>query len=236
MVSIRRIYSFIYMKIYLWWLRKSNKGKNAKEVFSGYWEKNHWKNAESKSGDGSTLLYTEHIRREMPLLLKRLRATSMLDAPCGDFNWFKEVRLGQEVGYIGGDIVDRMIAELNQKYASDSRKFIVLDAISGKLPSVDIWMCRDLIFHLPTAAIFKLIDNFLSSEVKYLFITSHTAREIGNDDTFMGGFRLINLMNAPFTFPEPEERMKDYIDGFPERYLLLYKRETLQAWKEGYQQ
>lgn len=236
MISIRKIYSFIRMKIYFWRLRLANQGKDAKVVFSDYWKKNHWQNAESKSGDGSTLLYTEHIRREIPLLLKRLQATSMLDAPCGDFNWFKQVKLGQDVDYVGGDIVDGMIAELNQKYASDSRKFIVLDAISGKLPSVDIWMCRDLIFHLPTAEIFKLIDNFLNSEVKYLLITSHAARKISNDDTFMGGFRLVNLMNTPFSFPEPEERMKDYIEGFPERYLLLYKRETLQAWKEGGQQ
>ena len=243
MLNIRKYYRFIFKyysvirnKIFFWRLRLANQGKDAKEVFSDYWKNNHWQNAESKSGDGSTLLYTEHIRREIPLLLKRLQATSMLDAPCGDFNWFKQVELGQDIGYVGGDIVDGMIAELNQKYASDSRKFIVLDAISGKLPSVDIWMCRDLIFHLPTAEIFKLIDNFLSSEVKYLLITSHAAREISYEDTFMGGFRLVNLLNAPFAFPEPEERMKDYIEGFPERYLLLYKRETLQAWKERRQQ
>ncbi len=233
MKSIREIYRLIYTKMHFWYLRQKNQGKSAKEIFSGYWEKNHWRNAESKSGEGSTLEYTKHIRREIPLMLERLRASSMLDAPCGDFNWFKEVELGKGVSYIGGDIVDGMIAELNRKYASESRRFMVLDAISGDLPRVDVWMCRDLIFHLPTAEIFKLLDNFLRSEVKYLLITSHAADDIRNDDTFMGGFRLVNLLNAPFCFPEPEERMKDYIDGFPERYLMLYKRETLQAWKDG---
>jgi SAM-dependent methyltransferase len=236
MLSIRNLVGLIRIKIYFLRLRLKNQGKDAKEVFSDYWSKNHWKNSESKSGDGSTLLYTVHIRREIPLLIKRLQATSMLDAPCGDFNWFKEVKFGQEVNYMGGDIVDGMISELNQKYGSNARKFITLDAIAGKLPDVDIWMCRDLIFHLPTADVFKLIDNFIKSNIKYLLVTSHAASEISNEDTFIGGFRLINLLNPPFSFPSADEQMKDYIEGFPERYLLLYKRETLQAWKKENEQ
>lgn len=212
-------------------LRLANQGKDSKEIFTNYWHKNHWKNEESKSGDGSTLLYTEHIRREIPLLLQRLHAKSILDAPCGDFNWFKEVKLGQEVKYIGGDIVDGLIAELNQQYGGNNRKFITLDAINGNLPGVDIWMCRDLIFHLPTTHVFRLIDNFIKSKIEYLLITSHADDDIRNEDTFIGGFRLINILTPPFSFPKPDGKIKDYIEGFPGRYLLLYKRETLQAWK-----
>ena len=236
MLNIKKLYSVMFLKIYIWRLKFVNQGKDAKEVFSDYWKKNQWQNPESKSGDGSTLLYTEHIRSQIPLLLRKLQAKSMLDAPCGDFNWFKEVKLSQEISYIGGDIVEGMIEEISQKYGNEARKFIVQDAISGNLPSVDVWMCRDLIFHIPTAQIFQLIDNFIGSDVKYLLITSHGDGEICNEDTFMGGFRLVNLLNAPFSFPPPCERIKDYIDGFPERYLLLYKRETLHAWKVGHNQ
>ena len=227
------IISVLRTKIYFLRLRMRNRKKSAKEIFSEYWHRNHWRNAESRSGDGSTLLYTENIRREIPLVVDRLHVSSILDAPCGDFNWFQHVKLRNGVSYIGGDIVEGMIGGLNKEYASASRQFLVVDVVSGKLPSVDLWICRDLIFHLPTKEIFRLIDNFIGSEIDYLLITSHADPEIINDDTFIGGFRLINLLNSPFYFPKPEEYIKDYIAGFPERNLLLYRRDALRAWKDG---
>lgn len=233
MMILKKLYRYIKGRIYVYNLKLDNEGKNPKEVFSGYWNKNHWSNKESKSGDGSTLLYTEHIRKEIPILLKRLHASSMLDAPCGDFNWFKEIEFDSTISYIGGDIVDDLIDELNEKFGNNDRKFVAIDAVLDKLPDVDIWMCRDLIFHLPTADVIKLIDNFIESNIKYILITSHAASEIENKDTFIGGFRLINLLKLPFSFPEPEVRIKDYISGFPERYLLLYERENLKAWRNG---
>lgn len=209
-----------------------NFGKNPQEIFTEYWKKNHWNNNESKSGSGSTLLYTANIRREIPLLIDRLRVTSILDAPCGDFNWFKEVLFTERVSYIGADIVKDMIEDLSVTYLNHfDKKFIVLDVISDKLPSVDIWMCRDLIFHLPTNDIFKLINNFLSSDINYLLITSHADSEISNNNTFMGGFRLFNLMNKPLCLPDPDVKIKDFIEGYHERYLFLYKRESLQVWR-----
>ncbi len=227
MFNFRAIISKLngYIKVY---------GKNPKDVFTSHWKNNHWNNSESKSGSGSTLKYTAYIRNELPRLLRRLHVKSMLDAPCGDFNWMKEVEFDSDVNYIGGDIVEDLIVGLNGRYQTDVKKFIVLDVVNDRMPMVDLWMCRDLIFHLPTVEIFKLIDNFLRSEVKYLLITSHADIAIINGNIFLGGFRLINLMNKPYFFPEPDERIKDYIDGFPERYLLLYKRQALQDWKNTY--
>lgn len=221
----------IRWEIYLLQLKINNLGKDPKEIFSNYWRENHWKNEETKSGDGSTLLYTEHIRKEIPKLINRLHATSMLDAPCGDFNWFKEIKFENAISYTGADIVDGLIFDLNQRFSSATRKFITLDVIKDKLPDADIWMCRDLIFHLPTVDVFNLINNFIKSNIKYLLITSHAADDINNEDTFMGGFRLINLLTPPFSLPAPDAKIKDYITGSHERYLLLYKREALQAWK-----
>lgn len=225
----------IRWKIYLFRLKISNLGKDSKKIFSDYWVKNHWNNKETKSGDGSTLLYTEHIRKEIPILLNHLHASSILDAPCGDFNWFKEIKFQTPINYIGADIVDGLIFDLNRKFGNDTRKFISLDVIKDSLPDADIWMCRDLIFHLPNADVFNLIDNFTKSNIKYLLITSHATEDIKNKNTFMGGFRLINLLSPPFSLPEPDARIKDYIKGSHERYLLLYKREALRAWKIGLQ-
>lgn len=218
-------------KFYLFRLKMANLGKDRKEIFSNYWSKNHWKNEETKSGDGSTLMYTEQIRRDIPILISRLNVNSILDAPCGDFNWFKEINFESTISYTGADIVEGLISDLNQRFSSATRKFIAMDIIKDKLPDADIWLCRDLIFHLPNEDVFNLIDNFIKSDIKYLLITSHAASDIKNEDTFMGGFRLINLISPPFLLPTPDAKIKDYIEGAHERYLLLYKKEDLQAWK-----
>lgn len=229
-MSTTTIFQKLKNRLYFWLLRRKNAGKSAQEIFSEYWTNNHWRNIESRSGDGSTIAYTENIRAEIPRLLDRLNAQSILDAPCGDFNWFKEIQLAPSVKYIGGDIVADLIGELNREHASSQRRFVRLDVTADKLPAVDLWLCRDLIFHLPTSDVINLLHNFASSNIKYILITSHSAQNIDNTDTFMGGFRMINLENPPFYLPIPEARVRDYIDGFPERHLLLYRREELQAW------
>lgn len=205
--------------------------KNNKEIFTNYWLNNYWGNAESKSGDGSTLRYTEHIRKWIPVLIKNLGVISILDAPCGDFNWFKEVKLEEGIKYIGGDIVDELVKELRGNYREETRRFIVLDVVSDELPDVDMWICRDLVFHLPSSDVFKLLRNFINSNIKYLLITSHGTKNISNKEILIGGFRLTNLLDSPFSLPEPDARIKDYIEGYHERYLFLYSRDKLIAWE-----
>ena len=39
----------------------------------------------------------------------------MLDIPCGDFYWMKEVDL-KDIEYIGADIVDELIKKNNDKF------------------------------------------------------------------------------------------------------------------------
>src|SRR3982750_719346 len=62
-----------------------------KELFTYYYEVNRWQNPETLSGDGSTLANTENVRSELPELLNKFGVRKLLDAPCGDFNWFRHV-------------------------------------------------------------------------------------------------------------------------------------------------
>src|SRR5580765_5333146 len=73
-------------------------------IFSGIYLNNSWSNPESVSGRGSTLAHTEMIRKTLPDLLAHLHARSLLDAPCGDFNWMQYVDLGG-IQYTGADVV-----------------------------------------------------------------------------------------------------------------------------------
>jgi hypothetical protein len=59
--------------------------------FIDIYHQNIFGGIESRSGNGSTLVQTAVIRDEIPLLFKELNIKSVLDAPCGDFNWMKEI-------------------------------------------------------------------------------------------------------------------------------------------------
>lgn len=220
---------------FLFKLGRKNKNKTTKQIFTDYFNQNFWDNSETKSGDGSTLDYTKNLREQLPILIEQLKISSIIDAPCGDFHWFKEILLPDNFRYIGADIVSGLIEDLNKKYNHKNRYFLELDVINEKLPQACIWLCRDLIFHLPNKDISKIIDNFLKSEIQYLLITSHGSTHVKNFDTFTGGFRQVNLLNAPFRLPEPQLKIKDYIEGHPERYLFLYKKTALETWKSHHE-
>lgn len=213
-------------------LRARNEGRPASAVFADYWGRNHWRNPETRSGDGSTLAYTEPLRRELPALLARIDARSMLDLPCGDFNWMRHVALPPGFEYTGADIVPKMIDGLQARHGGPGRRFVCIDALTEPVPDADLWMCRDLIFHLPNADIVRVLERFARSRVGHLLITSHAATQGVNTDTFMGGFQLVNLQQPPFALPEPRARLTDHVSGYPERYLLLYRREDVVQWLE----
>src|ERR1017187_2670419 len=109
-----------------------------------------WNDNESVSGPGSTLRYTSDLRATLPGLIRALGCKSMLDAPCGDFNWMKEVDLSG-IDYMGVDIVPALIANHRAKY--QQHRFAVQDITKDAFPKVDFVLCRDVLFHLSNSSI-----------------------------------------------------------------------------------
>src|SRR5437868_5967469 len=64
---------------------------------------NLWGAAASTSGLGSELDATAVLRAELPRLLARLGASSLLDASCGDAGWINAANLNLRI--VGVDIV-----------------------------------------------------------------------------------------------------------------------------------
>jgi ubiquinone/menaquinone biosynthesis C-methylase UbiE len=58
----------------------------------------------------------------LPILIKQLQVKKVLDAPCGDFNWMKEIHKNIE-SYIGVDIVEELIDRNKRKYTSQNIQF-----------------------------------------------------------------------------------------------------------------
>ncbi|KKL68199.1 hypothetical protein LCGC14_2127340, partial [marine sediment metagenome] len=74
-------------------LKRKNIFKPVKLKFSEIFFQNAWDCEESLSGSGSSLVQTVSIRKELPILLKKINAMSLLDIPCGDFNWLNKTNL-----------------------------------------------------------------------------------------------------------------------------------------------
>jgi hypothetical protein len=196
------------------------------DVFRHYFEAESWGNAETVSGAGSTLLYTANIRKELPVLVEALGVRVVLDAPCGDFNWCKVVEWKTPVSYLGGDIVEPLVERNQSLYGTEDRNFLHLDIVNTPLPSADLWLCRDCLFHLSERDIFFALDNFLRSDIEYMLTSIH-GECVVNTDIPTGGFRLLNLELPPFRLGPPLRLIEDWIPGYPVRYLALWRREAL---------
>jgi 2-polyprenyl-3-methyl-5-hydroxy-6-metoxy-1,4-benzoquinol methylase len=176
--------------------------RDLRAVFTDIYRHNGWQDAESVSGRGSTLAQTEVVRRELPRLLAELGARSLLDAPCGDFNWMRHVALAG-VAYVGVDVVPEMIERNRREHGGDGRDFLVRDLTRDALPRSDAILCRDCLIHLSFDDALRALDNFRRSGARHLLATTHTSvRE--NADTESGGWRLLNLTLPPFNLPAPE--------------------------------
>jgi len=173
------------------------------EIFSRIYQHNSWADAESVSGRGSSLARTGVIRSNLPTLLESVRAKSLLDAACGDFNWMGNVDLSG-FDYLGSDIVPELIARNRRLHGSSSKDFVVLDITRNQLPQVDVILCRDCFIHLSFKEIQAAIGNFKRSNSRFLFATTHTTvRE--NTDIETGEWRSVNLQLRPFNFPQPTQ-------------------------------
>lgn len=158
-------------------------------------------NLESLSGPGSSLVQTDEIRRELPLLLEELNVRSLLDAPCGDFNWMQHVALDLDQ-YIGIDVVAELVDQNQRKFGCSNRAFLNLDITCDDLPRVDLIFCRDCLVHFSYEDVFRAIRRFKKSGSKYLLTTTFP-RPQANAQITTGDWRPLNLQLYPFNFPLP---------------------------------
>lgn len=204
--------------------RISFKGKSPKETFTFIHDTNFWSGNDSISGGGSDLQHTQILIQELGNLIKEKQFKSILDIPCGDFVWMQYVDL-KGVNYIGGDIVDDLIANTNENFKERSNvRFQVLDLLSDSLPTADVLLVRDCLVHLSNKDIIKALRNIQNSECTYLLSTTFPNHET-NKDIVTGDWRVLNLERPPFNFPKPHALLNEGFkhDQYHDKSLGLWK-------------
>ena len=154
------------LRFQLWRARDALKDRlrgsaHREEIFESIHRQNLWGDSHSVSGPGSGAAATMMIRSSLPPLLRELQVRSLLDAPCGDFAWMQHVASSLD-SYVGVDIVPRLIAENQERYASRAIRFVRLDIVTDPLPGADAILCRDFFIHLPTRLIRMTLANFMT--------------------------------------------------------------------------
>jgi hypothetical protein len=198
--------------------------RSREATFSRYHRENFWKGGESVSGQGSDVAQTRAVARELPTLLKKYNVKIMLDAPCGDFRWMRDVAL-PITQYIGADIVPDLTRANQKEYGNKQRRFVHADIVRDELPKADLILTRDVLVHLSYVDIRAAITNMKKSGATYLLTT--TFPEHKNADIVTGEWRPLNLESAPFDFPKPieaiDEKNTENDGQYADKQLALWR-------------
>jgi hypothetical protein len=199
--------------------------------FRSIWKRNYWGNSESISGPGSTLFQAANLIEHFPHFINDFKIKSIIDAPCGDFNWMKVAISGNpEVKYIGGDLVPEIIDSLKSKYATQNTEFRIFDITKDEFPKVDVWLARAIFYHFSNRDIYLALENFIKSQIPYILTTNCvTELDHKNIDIKTGAWRSLNLKLPPFNFPDSQLwEIDDSRDPHPKMKLTLWTRSQIE--------
>jgi hypothetical protein len=196
-----------------------------RKIFEILYKNGGWGNDETISGSGSTLKNTHKVVEILPVLFLQYHVKSMLDIPCGDFNWMKMVKMNG-VQYSGADIVSDLVDRNKELYKKD---FFVADIVSDTLPKVDMIFCRDCLVHLSYKDIFIALKNIKNSGARFLLTTTFPYHQ--NRNIVTGNWRPLNFQSTPFNFSAPLsisfEEYYEMGDQYSDKALGLWAIESI---------
>jgi len=173
---------------------------NLKELFTATYTNKKWDEGGSLSGLGSSLDYTENIRKSLVEFIKKNKIKTIWDCSCGDWNWMKQIK-NELPNYVGNDIVDELIETNIKNYATNTIKFQCGDMLEElKLltdSSIDLIICRHTLEHLPSSYAIDVVREIKRVGI-WSMITSNTYSD--NCELSVDGVvgRCINLESEPY--------------------------------------
>jgi hypothetical protein len=203
----------------------SRKSREMRRVFAAIHATKSWGSAESASGPGSTRERAATFLDELVRLVRSLGVATLLDAPCGDFNWTAPLADAVEA-YVGVDVVPAIIQENRRRSATPRRRFLCRDMIRQRLPRADLVFCRDALVHLCETDVFAALASFRRTGARHLIATTFVG-DRPNPDIRTGEWRPLNMERPPFRFPAPLA----LVDEHCEHTGGIYRDKRLGLWR-----
>ena len=171
----------------------------------------------SLSGPGSNAEETIGIRIVLPVLLPLLEVRSILDVPCGDFNYMREVLNATQhsITYHGMDIVNPLVLQLEATFGSATHasrhriSFSRFDLASGYLWPADLVVVRDVLFHFTEDRANDVLRRVAESGCRFALVTyfprvdNKAAASKYRAGRGFSSYASWNLEQAPFGLPPP---------------------------------
>lgn len=227
---IRKLIPDLILDYYSWYKYTANQSPfhdmDIGAVFNRIYESNYWGSSESVSGPGSSQSHAGILAEHISNLLTKLNIQSIVDAPCGDFNWIRHLDLSK-VDYTGVDIVPALIEKNITNYSQLNIKFLTMDLVKDPLPRADLIINRDCLVHFSYAHIHKALNNMIRSGSTYLMTTSFPRLKVNYNIT-TGDWRPINLEIPPFRFPRP---LFILTEPFEKKFEKENKGKILGIWR-----
>jgi SAM-dependent methyltransferase len=191
-----------------------NRSRTAEEVFTDIYQNNRWGGAAGEfcSGSGTTEapIVSPYIAMVSELAFSEgFVGRRFVDLGCGDF---RVGRLLQRLcaSYTGVDVVGPLVQMNQDKYGSETTRFLHLDIVNAALPEGDVCFLRQVLQHLSNRQIAAVLPKLAAYQ--WVFITEHYPTDNGlieaNKDKVHGGdIRLyensgVYLAEPPFRLPQ----------------------------------
>jgi hypothetical protein len=166
---------------------------------------------------------TAGVRAALGDIIERHGVRTLLDIPCGDFNWIQHVPY--DGMYCGADIVRELVAQNQRRYRSERRRFVVLDVVQDDLPRSDLVVCRDCLNHLSLRHATRALENIARSGSSLLAVTHYPSEPTNRNQASGFDYRPLNLLKPPFVLPPPLEIWKETAE--PGKTLALWSLDDL---------
>lgn len=177
------------------------------------------------AGPMATMEASAPFRAWLPAALDLYDIKTMLDVPCGCWNWMQHVDLG-DVKYTGWDVEPEIVNRNITRHGGGKKTFRQANLLTiDRLPKVDLILCRDFLMHMPDENISLILKKFIASGSKYL-LTSNFPGAV-NDfpynpdrDTLKGEARVFDLTADPFNMIGMVDRLWEQGDRTMDLYSL----------------
>lgn len=153
-------------------LRKRNETLSAREVFTGIYENNEWggRPGEYCSGSGSTEAYSIAYAEIVKRFISENGIRQVVDLGCGNFSVGGQL-VSSEIGYVGVDIVEGLIARNSLLFAREGVSFECLDIVEDELPDGELCLIRQVLQHCSNDQIRTILGKL--SKYRYVLLTEH---------------------------------------------------------------
>lgn len=150
------------------------------------------------SGPGSTVDYTEKYRRFIEAYIETRGIRSVVDLGCGDWQ-FSRLIDWKDVIYTGLEVVPEVVERLKVEHGTLQRSFCLVDQDDPYIPPADLVIVKDVLQHLPSRAILRLIPKLLQGRHALLINDRDPDSSVNNHDIGVGGYRRLDLSLPPFS-------------------------------------